>query len=162
MFNLRVYGRTSCLGPWQHLSLYPVIFFVRVIYLFSYSLVLLCGFLSGWVTARGFSLLQLGLWDCSYRISQNSPGFFCLCLALFSALGLSYWHQFSQVHTCSNKSLTCGLEGWTQLLAGVGVSWSSSTLQGIHLQAQFKPFLFFLFLLIDQKDFELLPFRPLF
>lgn len=97
-----------------------------------------------------------------YRISQNSPGFFCLCLALFSALGLSYWHQFSQVHTCSNKSLTCGLEGWTQLLAGVGVSWSSSTLQGIHLQAQFKHFLFFLFLLIDQKDFELLPFRPLF
>lgn len=52
--------------------------------------------------------------------SQSSE-FFCLCLALFSASGSSYWHQFWQVYTCSNKNLTYGLKGWIQLLAGMGV-----------------------------------------
>lgn len=82
---------------------------------------------------------------------------FIFCLKYF------YWHQFCRVYTCSNKSLSCGLEGLTRLLAGVGVC------PGLLLHSReficklsLNIFSFFFFSLIDQKNFELFPFRPLF
>lgn len=113
---------------------------------FTFSPVPLCGFLS----RLGYcpSLITVAAWSVRLFLQNLTEyswiflfvfGFiFCLMFFLLASVlpGLYLLKWESDLWTGGLDPASC----WSG-----SVSWSSSALQGIHLQAQFKHFLFFLF-----------------